>query len=444
MLLSLPGDSIGAPLAEQSQSGLLLFSLSNSQGTSQDSCRMSPTTTTPVDSTLPDRKSASAPTPARLASLDAYRGFVMFLMMAEVLRLGSVARAKPDSPFWQFLAHHQDHVEWIGCSLHDLIQPSFSFLVGVALPFSIASRVAKGQSQSLMTLHAIWRSVVLVLLGVFLRSIDQSQTYWTFEDTLSQIGLGYAFLFMLGFRSMRAQWMGYWAAFALYPLPGAGFEYSKVGVPNNWPHLMTGTFAAHWDKNSNLAWAFDTWFMNLFPREKQFLFNGGGYSTLSFIPTLGTMILGLIAGGVIRSGRTDKQKFAWLATAGVIGILAGAALGWLGVCPVVKRIWTPTWTVFSGGWCFLLMAAFYFVVDMRRIRQWAFPLIVVGMNSIAAYCIAHLFESFIGGTLKTHFGTAAFKVFGEPYEPLFHGAFTLLVMWLILYWMYKRKLFLRI
>jgi heparan-alpha-glucosaminide N-acetyltransferase len=383
--------------------------------------------------------------------MDAYRGFVMFLMMAEVLRLGRVAHARPDSPFWQFLAHHQDHVQWIGCSLHDLIQPSFSFLVGVALPFSIASRVAKGQSQAFMTLHAIWRAFVLVLLGVFLRSIDRSQTYWTFEDTLSQIGLGYAFLFMLGFRSLRAQWiaagavlLGYWAAFALYPLPGAGFDYSKVGVPNDWPHLMTGTFAARWDKNSNLAWAFDTWFLNLFPREETFRFNGGGYATLSFIPTFATMVLGLIAGGVIRSPRTDKQKAAWLAIAGVTGILAGAALGWLGVCPVVKRIWTPSWTIFSGGWCFLIMAAFYFVVDMRGIRKWAFPLIVVGMNSIAAYCIAHLFESFIGSALKTHFGASSFKAFGGPYEPLFHGACILLVMWLILYWMYKRRLFLRI
>ena len=85
-----------------------------------------------------------------------------------------------------------------------------------------------------------------------------------------------SFLFLLGFRPRAMQWIasglilvGYWAAFALYPLPGAGFDYAKVGVPNDWPHLMTG-FAAHWNKNSNLAWAFDTWFLNLFPAEKPF------------------------------------------------------------------------------------------------------------------------------------------------------------------------------
>src|SRR3954469_23930285 len=118
--------------------------------------------------------------PARLASVDAYRGFVMFLMMAEVLRLGRVAESLPGSGFWKFLSWHQSHVEWIGCSLHDLIQPSFSFLVGVALPFSIVSRLAKGQTFGRMTLHAFGRALVLILLGVWLRSTHSSQTNWTF------------------------------------------------------------------------------------------------------------------------------------------------------------------------------------------------------------------------------------------------------------------------
>jgi len=392
----------------------------------------------------------STAAPARLTSMDAYRGLVMFLMMAEVLWLSRVASAVPDSAFWQFLGHHQSHVAWIGCSLHDLIQPSFSFLVGVALPFSMASRSARGQSRTRMTLHATWRALLLILLGVFLRSIGRHQTNWTFEDTLSQIGLGYAALFLLGFRPVREQWtalglilVGYWAAFALYPLPGPDFDYGKVGVSSTWPHLMTG-FAAHWNKNSNAAWAFDTWFLNLFPREKPFVCNGGGYSTLSFIPTLGTMILGLIAGGIVRSQRAPWTKVKWLAVAGVIGLAVGAALGWLGICPVVKRIWTPSWVLFSGGWCFLLLAAFYVVIDIGGVRRWAFPLVVIGMNSIAAYCIAHLFDAFISSSLNIHLGTAVFKALGQAYEPLLHGAAVLFVMWLLLFWMYRRKLFLRI
>ena len=386
----------------------------------------------------------------RVASMDAYRGFVMFLMMAEVLSFSRVARAKPGSAFWQFLAHHQSHVSWIGCSLHDLIQPSFSFLVGVALPFSIASRTARGQSRTFMTFHAVWRSLVLILLGVFLRSIGRHQTYWTFEDTLSQIGLGFAALFLLGFRPVRDQWValglilaGYWAAFALFPLPGADFDYGKVGESNSWPHMMTG-FAAHWNKNSNAAWAFDTWFLNLFPREKPFTFNGGGYSTLSFIPTLGTMILGLIAGGVMRGERPPMAKLKWLVTAGVLALVAGVVGGGLGICPVVKRIWTPSLVLFSGGWCFLLLGLFYLLIDVWGLRRWAFPLMVIGMNSIAAYCIAHLFEGFLASSLQTHLGASTFQVFGPAYERLLLGALVLLIMWLLLYWMYRRKLFLRI
>ncbi len=392
----------------------------------------------------------TAPSSARLTSVDAYRGFVMFLMMAEVLRCCRVAAALPDSGFWKFLCHHQSHAEWIGCSLHDLIQPSFSLLVGVALPFSIASRAARGQSRAKMTWHAAWRALVLVLLGVFLRSVGKSQTNWTFEDTLSQIGMGYVFLFVLGFRPMRDQWIalglilvGYWAAFALYPLPGAEFDYAKVGVARDWPHLMSG-FAAHWNKNSNPAWAFDTWFLNLFPRQKPFMFNGGGYATLSFIPTLGTMILGLIAGGVLRSARSSPAKVKGLAIAGVISLAAGVTLGWLGICPVVKRIWTPSWVLFSGGWCFLLLAGFYAVIDLGNSKRWAFPLVVIGMNSIAAYCIAHLFDDFVSKALATNLGSGVFKLFGGAYEPFVHGAAVLFVLWLLLFWMYRRKIFLRI
>lgn len=386
----------------------------------------------------------------RVASVDAYRGLVMLLMMGEVLRLGRVAAAMPGNRFWEFLAKHQSHVEWIGCTLHDLIQPSFSFLVGVALPFSLARRADEGQPQWRRTLHAFGRALVLVLLGVFLRSTHSDRTNWTFEDTLTQIGLGYGFLYLLALRSRRVQWatlaalvLGYWVAFALYPLPGPGFDWSKAGVKPGDPELLSG-FAAHWGKNINLAWAFDTWFLNLFPRKQPFTHNGGGYATLSFIPTLATMVLGLLAGGVLRSDRSQVAKGQWLAVAGVVALAGGWLVGALGLCPVVKRIWTPSWVLFSGGWCFLLLAASYAVIDVWRVRRWAFFLVVVGMNSIAAYLIAHLWEEFIAHALPRHFGRAWVTFAGKPYEPLILGAAVLLVEWLILWWMYRRKIFLRV
>jgi predicted acyltransferase len=390
--------------------------------------------------------------PARLASLDAYRGFVMLLMMAEVLRLKRVAQALPDSGVWSFFASQQSHVEWVGCSLHDLIQPSFSFLVGVALPYSIASRRARGQATGTMIGHAVWRAAILILLGVFLRSTGRTLTNWTFEDTLTQIGLGYGFLFALGFRPVREQWaafvlivVGVWAAFALHPLPAAGFDYAKVGVAQSWLETngLSG-FAAHWQKNTNLAAGFESWWLNLFPREKPFLFHSGGYATLSFVPTLATMILGLLAGNVLRGERAPREKIRWFVVAGVSGLAAGALLGWLGVCPVVKRIWTPSWVLFSGGWCCLLLAGFYAGVDVARRGRWAFPLIVIGANSIAAYLIAHLFVDFIRKALTTHLGAEIFRSGGAAYEPLVLGGATLAVMWALLYGMYRQRWFLKI
>jgi predicted acyltransferase len=386
----------------------------------------------------------------RLGSIDAYRGFVMFLMMAEVLSLGQMAASFPDNQIWKFLAQHQSHVEWAGCSLHDLIQPSFSFLVGVALPFSLANRSARGQTAGRMIAHAAWRAFLLVALGIFLRSGSSSRTNYTFEDTLTQIGLGYLFLFLLGFAQPKWSWralglilIGYWAAFALYPLPGPDFDYSAAGAAADWPHNYAG-FAAHWNKNTNLAWAFDRWFLNLFPRTDPFVYNGGGYATLSFIPTLGTMILGLIAGRWLHDERPVTRKFALLFLAGSVCLTAGLVLDRLGLCPSVKRIWTPAWTLFSGGWCFFLLAGFYLVIDGIGFAIWAFPLRVIGMNSITAYCMAHLIDGFVIKSLKTHLGQDIFKTWGAPYEHLATGTAVLLVFWLILYWMYRRKIFLRI
>jgi heparan-alpha-glucosaminide N-acetyltransferase len=392
--------------------------------------------------------SAAKELPVRLAAIDAYRGMVMLLMMGEVLEFSHVSRALPDSGFWRILAFHQTHAPWLGCSLHDLIQPSFSFLVGVALPFSLARRTLEGQAQWKRTLHAFWRALILALLGVFLRSTSSDITRWTFEDTLTQIGLGYGFLYLLALRSVRIQWIalgaivfGYWLLFALYPLPGADFDWSTAGVR---PDEVLPGFAGHWSKNTNPAWAFDRWFLNLFQRHHPFTNNDGGYSTLSFIPTLGTMVLGLIAGNVLRSERPSMEKVRWFAIAGVIALVAGWLCGAVGICPVVKRIWTPSWVIFSGGWCFLFLGAWYLLLDIWDGRRWAFPLVVVGMNSIAAYLIAHLFEDFIAAALPRHFGHGWFMFAGPAYKDFLLGVGILFFEWLMLYWMYRKRIFLRV
>lgn len=386
----------------------------------------------------------------RLTSLDAFRGTIMLLMLNEATRLPLVARSFPHSAIWAFLAFNTEHVEWQGCSLHDLIQPGFSFLVGAAMPFSIASRTAKGQGFWELLGHAVWRALVLIILGILLRSIRHQQTYFTFEDTLTQIGLGYVFLFLLAFTRVRTQvivalvtLIAFWGAFALYPAPGPNFDYSRVGVPPNWEHNYTG-FLSHFNKNSNLSWAFDVWFLNLFPREEPFLYNEGGWSTLSFIPTLATMILGLLTGEWLRSTKSKAEKLRGLVIAGVGLVFAGLGLQWVGICPIVKRIWTSSYTLYSGGLVILILAGFYALIDLKGWRRWPFPLIVVGMNSIAIYVMSWTMQDFIRTALQTNMGGVISALVPPALLPVAYGIGVMFILWMILFWMYRRKIFLRI
>jgi predicted acyltransferase len=386
--------------------------------------------------------------PDRLVSLDAYRGFIMLAMASG--GLGFAAMAQKDgfsgSPLWQALAFQFEHVPWVGCSFWDLIQPSFMFMVGVALPYSYAGRKARGESERRVIAHAVVRAAVLILLGIFLSSNGARETNFTFANVLTQIGLGYVFLYFLLGRGPRVQGLtvagilaGYWLLFVLTPLPPAGFPYATVGLPDDWPHLQ-GLFA-HWDKNANFASYFDVWFLNLFPRSHPFRFSEGGYATLNFVPSLATMILGLMAGELLRKpSLSPRQKFLRLALAGVGCLAAGAVLGET-LCPIVKRIWTPSWVLSSAGWTFAMLAAFFWVIDVRGRRGWAFPLAVVGMNSIAMYCMSQTLKPWTRRTLQTHLGQ---DIFQGDYAPVVQSLAVLAVLWLFCFWMYRQKIFVRI
>ncbi len=390
---------------------------------------------------------------ARLTSLDAYRGFVMLLMGLELLHLDDVAKNFPPSSWWQVLGFHSWHVPWVGCCLYDLIHPSFVFMVGVALAFSISSRVARGQSTGRLWLHALARSVLLILLGIFVRSLGRESTNWTFEDTLTQMGLGYPFLFALSFASQRVRWVsvglilvGYWWFFVQQPLPPANFDDAAVNIPDGWSHHAQG-FYAHWNLNRNAAWAFDSWFLNLFPRSRPWVGYTGGYNTLNFIPTLANMILGLIAGAWLKQA-SSQPRSTWIVVRLLKYGVAGIALGWglhgLGVCPLIKKLWTPSWVLFSAGWSGVMMAGFYYVMDVKYYQRWAFPLIVMGMNSLAMYLLFHTIDEFLEETLVQHFGPTPFLLLGPEMQPVVLGSVVLLMFWLILLWMHRKKLYLKV
>jgi predicted acyltransferase len=412
--------------------------------------------------------------PERLTGLDAYRGFIMLAMASSGFGFAQVAKRFPNCACWQTLSHQFQHLPWRGCTFWDMIQPSFMFMVGVALPFSYGSRRAAGQSWTQLFRHALVRSLVLIALAVFLSSngTHYKQTNFTFVNVLAQIGLGYMAVFLLVDRSPKVQLgtalailAGYWLLFAAYPLPSPGFDRKALGIPDSLP-AFTGLFA-HWNMNTNAAAAFDRWFLNLFPRpaNEPFLYNEGGYATLNFVPSIATMIFGLMAGELVRSQRSAPAKLQTLVAAGAVCLVLGMVLD-ATVCPIVKRIWTPSWAVYSTGWALLQLAFFYGVTDVAGYRRWAFPLVVVGVNSIAIYMMSQLLKPFIASTLRTHFGTSwaalaqAPGVDGFVYEhtgmhldphlfgglcgPIFQSALVLFVLWLACFWMYRQRIFVKI
>ena len=385
-----------------------------------------------------------SPPPNRLVSLDAFRGFIMLLMASGGFGIPQMAKNHPGS-WWPTIATQFEHRDWAGCALWDLIQPAFMFMVGLAMAYSYARRGAQGDGFVKMLGHGIVRAVVLVLLAVLLASKGGTQTTWVFTNVLGQIGLGYVFLLLLwrcGWEAQVAAFVviivGYWSWFLWHPLPGAAFAAGptdKVGAEG----VLQGFFA-HWNAHTNAAADFDRWFLNLFPCKERFEISPGGYQTLNFIPSLATMLAGLVTGRYLHRSTDMRHTCSRLVVAGVVLLLLGT-IGGILVCPIVKRIWTPSWVLFSGGWVLLLLAFFYWLVEIAGQRKLVFPLVVVGMNSIFIYLMHSLCAGWIKDTLKTHFGAAVFSGYCGP---MMEKCGVLLVLWLMCWWLYRQRVFLRI
>lgn len=383
----------------------------------------------------------------RLLSLDAYRGFIMLLMASSGLGVAQMAAANPGS-FWETLRPHFEHKAWQGCSLWDLIQPSFMFMVGVAVPWSCAKRREHGQTFLAMAWHALTRSVLLVALGIMLSTqAKDGQTVFLFTNVLAQIGLGYFFLFVLsrlGWEYMAAGIIlilaGYTWFFIQHPLPTADELAAIAGMKGTENALLPG-FAGHWNIHTNAAAAFDRWFLNELPRAAPFTHHSGGYTTLNFIPALATMLGGALTGDfLVRSRKTDQQKCATLIIAAAVLLLIGTILD-VTLLPAVKRIWTPAWALLSGGWVLVLLALFYWIVEVVGLRRLVFPLVVVGMNSIAIYLLHSLGAGWIRDHLHKHLPAAAFV---PGWEPVIERLGVLFVLWLVCFWLYRQKAFLKL
>lgn len=398
----------------------------------------------------PPPASVSSPQPpaaARLASLDAYRGLTMLLLMFTAANgdwQRPLLEANPGADWLAAVLEQCEHAEWRGLTFWDMIQPSFMFMVGVGMAYSCASRLKRGDSWWALLGHAVYRAVALTLLGVFLRSLGSDSTQWTLEDVVSQIGLGYVPLFLLWSATSGVRlWagglllLGVWALYALWPTPGSDFDPQANGAV---AHLEG--FFGHWNQNANPGHYLDQWLLNLFPRDKPFFYNSGGYNTLNFVPSLVTMLLGLLTGDVLRVSKPSTALVARLLAWGAVLTVAGLALDFAGVCPLVKKVWTPAFTLVSGGLCIGALAVLLQMVDVWRLRRLAMPAQIVGLNPLTAYCMTWMLPAWTLQQLHTHVGPDAFTAFGSA-APMAENFVVGLAFWGILYAMHRRGVYLR-
>jgi len=350
----------------------------------------------------------------RLLSLDVYRGFTMMLMCSAGFGL-YVLR---DNPGWQWLANQFRHVRWEGCVIWDLIQPSFIFIVGVAMPFAFAARRARGQTRPQMFKHVWKRSLSLLLIGMAIVCVHKDTLLIDLTTVLQQIAIAYFFAFFVLERGLKVQalvtlgiLLVHWACFQFWP-----------GVGPDGP----------WAKNANFAAALDYWWLGRY--------DPGGYTSFNAFSSIATVIFGIMAGELIMKDLPDKKKLLYLVLAGAGLLVLGTLLHPL--VPVVKRIWTSSWTIYSAGWAFLLLAFFFWTIEMLNKRRWCFIFMVVGMNSIAIY----VFHQMLHGSIDKWLWVFT-RGFLDPLGDvgvIIQAFLVLAVQWYFVYWLYKREIFLKV
>ena len=358
----------------------------------------------------------------RLESLDALRGFDMFWIVGGSWIFGSLD-AIFGSPLTGLIDRQLEHVPWNGFRFWDLIMPLFLFIVGVAMPFSSAKRLARGDSRKKLYSHIVMRFFILFILGMVaqghLLSYDLAKLHICC-NTLQAIAAGYLIgsIIML---NLKIRWqigatagllLLFWALMAWVPVPG--FRAGQLTPEGNLAIYLDKLIQGPFQDGTDYSWI------------------------LSSLTFTGTVMMGVFGGLLLRSKKTQLQKVLWLFGAGILSI--GVGLFWSIWFPIIKHLWTSSFVLFSGGLCFLLLGFFYLVMDVWGYRKWAFMFKVIGMNAIFVYMITRLFDFrrigdiFVGG-LADRLG---------PWNGLVQGLAGFAVIWLILYWMYRKRTFVKI
>ncbi|WP_165223924.1 acyltransferase family protein [Aquisphaera insulae] len=376
-----------------------------------------------------EAQASTTPPGSRLLSIDALRGFDMFWIV------GGDDLARSLTKWWGTPAamelHEQfEHVDWAGFRFYDLIFPLFLFLVGAVLPFSLAKYAGPDNSKSGPLLRIARRVLVLYLLGLIYSGLLNFHFPMRMTGVLPRIAFCYgaaAVIYLFTTVRVRAIilvaiLLGYWAILALIPAPETG---------------KRGDYA----KETNLAGYIDRHYLpgKIFDGYYKY---GDNEGLLSMIPAVATALLGVMAGTWLRTDRKPWLKVGVLIAAGAASVALGYA--WDPVFPIIKNLWTSSFVLVAGGFSLILLGLFYAIIDVIRLRGWAFFFVVIGMNAITIYIGTRLIP--FDDIAKTLFGGTARIANG--YSPGLQGVIlavgTLALEWLFLLDLYRRKIFLRV
>jgi predicted acyltransferase len=371
-------------------------------------------------------------TSTRLYSLDALRGFDMLMIMGvdEIFHtLGHAA----NTPFFTMLSDQFEHPGWNGFHVYDLIFPVFLFMAGVSTPFSVGRELEKGKSREQLMLRVIKRTVILVLLGLFVNNGLKIQPIADirFPSVLGRIGIAYMFAnFVYLYSKEWAQIAWFWFFLIGYYLllkftSAPGFAHGDL--------TPQGNFASYVDRTilpGHLYVPFPDGRPNMHDPE-------GLFST---IPAISTGILGILAGSLLKSKKYSPEgKAGRLAIAGIIFLVLAQI--WNLDFPINKNLWSSSFVLHVGGLSLLLMSLFYYIIDVRGYKKWSFFFRVVGMNSILIYVSGHIIKWQYTNT--SLFGWLG-KLAGEPWGAFILAITFVLVKWVFLYFLYEKKVFLRV
>lgn len=374
-----------------------------------------------------------APLAGRVMSIDAVRGFDMFWIIGGWYIFDGLHKALNNTTT-VFIMRQLKHVEWEGFVFEDLIMPLFLFIVGVVMPFSFNKRLKRGDSKWKLYRHIILRSVILFVLGMIaqgeLLKLDLSKLK-IFCNTLQAIAAGYLISAII-ILNMRIRWqivatvlllLLFWALMMLVPFP------SRV--------------ADRLNQDANLAAFIDRVILDPFD-------DGLNYTwILSSMTFACTVMLGVMAGHLLRTEISGLGKVRFLVFLG-IGTLALGALwgGWFfgigkfyfGLFPIVKRLWTSSFVLFAAGLSYLLLAVFYLVIDVWGFKKWAYGFVVIGTNAIFVYMVTHLVNF---RSIASVFVEGLDKFVG-PWKDFIHAVAGFILVWLIIFWMYRKKTFIKV